>query len=407
MSNTLITPSIIAKEGLRQLKNTIVMPRLVHTDYSKEFNKVGSTISIRKPVKFVATSGATRSNQDVVEGTVPIAINKQEHVSWNFSSQELTLTIDQYSDRYIKPAMIALGQKVETFLMGMYYKLPMFVGTPGTIPSTFLELGAARQKLVEHAAPVGEELNAVLNPATSLKVANDLKTLFQPQKTLTALERVRVGKYAGFETYEAQSIVNHTTGAWGGSPKVKDPSQTSNTTPQANSMSLTTYGWTNSTTGILKAGDVITLAGVYDVNPVSRQSLGYLKQFTVIADADSGASTGPATLTIAPAIVTTGPYQNVTAGPAADATITVVTGTASTAYAQNLCFHKNAIALVWSALEMPDGAAFKAQESDSDTGMSVRVVKQYDIDNDKDIIRLDILFGGDVIYPELGVRLTS
>lgn len=407
MTNALITPSIIAKEALRQLKNNLVMGRLVYTDYAKEFTKVGSTISIRKPVKFVASDGATRVNQDVQEGTTSLAIDKQKHVSWNFTSQELTLTVDQYNERYIKPAMIKLAQKVESDLTGLYSSVPQWTGTAGTTPSTFLVLGGARQKLVEHAAPVGEELSAVLNPAAALNVANDLKTLFQPQKTLTALERVTIGRYAGFMTYESQSIVNHTVGAYAGTPLVNGASQTSNSTPQANSQDLVTDGWSNSVTGVIKAGDVITIAGVYDVNPVTYQSLGYLKQFVVTADADSGASTGPATITIAPAIVTSGPYQNVTAAPADNAAITVMTGTASTAYAQNLCFHKNAFALVWAPLELPDGAPFKAMETDPDLGMSVRVVKQYDIDNDKDVIRLDILYGVKTIYPELAVRLTG
>jgi hypothetical protein len=408
MSNSLITPSIIAKESLRLLKNKLVMAKLVHTDYTKEFKKVGNTVDIRKPVKFVASDGATRVNQDVAEGTVPVSINSQKHVSWKFSSNELTLTVDQYRDRYLNSAMAALAQKVDSSLTGLYSSVPGLVGTPGTTPSTFLELGAVHQKLVEHAAPVEEDLNAVLNPAAALKIANDLKTLFVQQKTVTALEKVSIGPYGGFNnTYRSNSIVTHKVGAYGGTPLVQGASQNSNTTPQANSQTLNTDGWTASITGVLKAGDVITIAGVNDVNPMTYADLGYLKQFVVLADADSGASTGPAALTIAPAIVTSGPYQNVTAGPADNAAITVVTGTASTGYAQNLCFHKNAFALVWAPLEMPDGAAFKSMETDPDTGMSVRVVKQYDIDNDEDIIRLDILFGVKTIYADLAQRLTG
>lgn len=407
MPNTLITPSIIAKEGLRLLKNNLIMGRMVHTDYAKEFNKVGSTISIRKPVKFTVTNGATRTNQDVIEGTTSLAMDQRKHVSWNFSSQELTLTVEQYSERYIKPAVAQIAQTVESSLMGLYTQVPGFVGTPGTTPSTFLAMGAARKWLVDHAAPMGEKLNAMLDTTAALNVANDLKALNTTQKTLTALEQVRVGRYAGLETYESQSVVNHTVGAYAGTPLVNGANQHSNSSPQANSQTLNTDGWSNSITGILKAGDTFTIAGVFDVNPMTKQSLGYLKTFTVLADADSGASTGPAALTIAPAIVTSGPYQNVTAAPADNAAITVKTGTASTAYAQNICFHKNAIALVWSQLDMPDGAAFKAQERDEDSGMSIRVVKDYDIDNDVDIIRLDVLYGCKVIYPELAVRLTG
>lgn len=403
-TNTLITPSVIAKESLMQLENNLVMGQLVHRDFAKEFTKVGDTVSIRKPVKFRSSSGATRVSSDVVEGTVPIVMNKQQHVSWDFLSKDLTLTVEDYSERYIKPAMIELAQYVECSLMGLYTSVPMWTGTAGNTPSTFLTLGGARQKLVEHAAPQ-DTLNAVLDPAASLNVANDLKTLSTQQKTQTALERVKIGKYAGFDTYESASIIKHTVGAFAGSPIVDGANQHSNAAPQANSQTIVTKGWSNSITGVLKAGDVITFTGVNDINPKTYQDLGYKKQFVVLADANSGASTGPATLTISPAIVTSGPYQNVTAAPADTAPIQVVTGTASTAYAQNLCFHKNAFALVMADLDLPDGAAFKARQSANN--LSVRVVKDYDIDLDRDIIRLDILFGIKTIYPELAVRLTG
>lgn len=402
-TNSLITPSVIAKEALMQLENNLVMGQLVHRDYAKEFTKVGSTVSIRKPVKFRSSTGATRVSSDVIEGTVPLVIDTQRHVSWDFLSSDLTLTVEDYSERYIKPAMIELSQQVESSLMGLYSTVPMWTGTAGTTPATFLVLGGARRKLVEHAAPQ-DTLNAILDPAAALNVANDLKTLFTPQKTQTALERVKVGKYAGFDTYESASVVNHTVGALGGTPLVNGASQVSTSTPQVNSQSLITDGWTAAAANRLKAGDVITIAGVLDVNPKTYQSLGYVKQFVVTSDVASDGS-GNATLTISPPIVVSGPYQNVTAAPADNAAITVVTGTASTAYAQNLCFHKNAFALVMADLDMPDGAAFKARERANN--MSVRVVKDYDIDTDRDIIRLDILYGVKTIYPELAVRLTG
>jgi hypothetical protein len=403
-TNTLITPSVIAKEALMQLENNLVMGELVHRDYSKEFTKVGSTVSIRKPVKFRSSTGATRVSSDVVEGTVPITIDTQRHVSWDFLSSDLTLTVEDYSSRYIQPAMIELAQQVESSLLGLYYTVPTWVGTAGTTPSTFLELGAARQKLVEHAAPMGDTFNAVLNPAAALKIANDMKLQFQQGKQLTAMEKVRIGKYAGFDTYESPSIVNHTVGPLGGTPLVNGAGQVSTTTPQVNSQTLVTDGWTAAAAARLKAGDVFTIANVLDVNPKTYQSLGYAKQFTVLSDVSSDGS-GNATLTISPPIVVSGPYQNVNAAPADNAALTIVTGSASTSYAQNLCFHKNAFALVMADLELPDGAAFKARERSRN--LSVRVVKDYDIDADRDIIRLDILYGVKTIYPELAVRLTG
>lgn len=406
MPNTLITPSIIAKEALFQLKNNLVMGNLVHRDYTREFVKVGSTISVRKPVRFRAVTGATRVDQDVIEGTVPIVMDQRRHVSWNFSSQELTLTIEDYSERYIKPAMIALAQQVESSLTGLYTRIPSLVGTPGTTPSTFLALGAARQRLVENMVPMGDTLNAVMDPAAALQIANDMKQQFQPAKQLTAMERVKIGRYAGFETYEAQSIVPHLNGARGGTPLVNGANQHSDASPQANSQTLVLDAAGLSVTNWARAGDVFTIAGVFAINKNTGQAYPYLQPFTVLNAANSDGS-GNVTLTIAPAIVAsaTSPYRNVSAAPADNAAITFLSGTAATAFAQNLCFHKNAFALVTADLELPDGAAFKAREAADN--LSVRVVKDYDVDNDNDIIRLDILYGVQAIYPELAVRLTG
>ena len=176
-----------------------------------------------------------------------------------------------------------------------------------------------------------------------------------------------------------------------------------------NSQSLVTDGWSNSVANLLTAGEVFTIAGVFAMNPVpgegttGKQQMSYWQQFTVLSAASSNGS-GQATLTISPAIIIDGPYQTVSAAPADNAAITMV-GTAATAYPQNIVMHKNALALVMCPLELPDGVEFKARETHK--GLSVRVVKQYDISADDDIIRLDVLYGWKAIYPDLAVRLTG
>ena len=229
----------------------------------------------------------------------------------------------------------------------------------------------------------------------------------------SAYRKGSIGEIAGLETFRSQNITTHTVGVATGTPLVNGASQnvTYASSKSTNSQTLNTDGWTNSTTGILKAGDVITIAGVYAMNPVpgegttGKLQMPYLQEFTVLADADSGATTGPAALTISPAIITSGPYQTVSAAPADGAAITVKTGTGGTGYPQNLVFHKNAFALVTCPLELPDGVEFKARETHK--GLSVRVVKQYSIDNDEDIIRLDVLYGWKAIYPDLAARLAG
>ncbi len=409
MANGLINPTVIAKEALMQLKNELRFAKLAHREYKEEFVKVGSSVNIRKPVKFYTADGATRVNQDVEEANSAITVDKRKHVSWKFSTQDLTLTIDQYSERYIKPAMITLAQTVDAGGAALYSSVWNTVGTPGTTPANYAAWALAARRLTEMAVP-NSDRKAVANPAAFHTTAATLTTLNMPQAAMKAWESGEIGNLAGFQTYESVNVLNHTVGAHGGTPLVNGADQ--NTTyalsKTTNTQSLVTDGWPNST-AVLKAGDVITLAGVYAVNPVpgegttGKQVMPYLQQFVVTANATSSGG-GAATLTIAPAIITSGPYQTVSAAPADNAAITVL-GTASTAYPQNLTFHKNAFALVTVPLEMPDGAAFKARETSD--GLSVRVVKDYDIDNDEDVIRVDILYGWKAIYPDLACRLTG
>lgn len=412
MANALITPSIIAKEALMQLKNSLHMSNRVHREYRDEFVKIGETVSIRKPVKFYTADGATRVNQDVSEKTTSITINKRKHVSWGFSTQDLTLTVEDYSERYIKPAMITLANTMDRDGHALYSSVFNAVGTPGTTPNTFARVSPAAQRLDEMAVP-SDRRTLLLNPAAHYAIAGDQTGLGAwDGKVKSAYEAAMIGRIAGMEAMATQNVTNHTVGVATGTPQVNGANQNvtyANATGD-NTQTLITDGWTNSTTGILKKGDVFTIAGVFAVNPVpgegttGKQVMPYLQQFTVMADANSGASTGPATLTISPAIITSGPFQTVSAAPADNATITVL-GTGGVSYPQNLAFHRNAFALVTVPLELPDGAAFKARQSSD--GLSVRVVKDYDIDTDDDVIRIDILYGWKAIYPDLATRLVG
>ena len=399
-TNTLITPTVIAKEALMQLENNLVFAQQVHREYKKEFVKVGSSVNIRKPVKLSVTDGATVSKQDIVESNTSIAVDMQKHVAWDFSSADLTLTIEEYSERYIKPAMIALANKVVSSLPGLYSKVWNAVGTAGPAPATFAAVAAAAQRMDEGAVPT-DSRKLVLNPAGRWALADGLKGVYNQKRVEDFIGKGYLGSIAEFDIFGDQNVVSHTKGVATGTPLINGGSQNVTATGAnltTGTQSLVTKGGTNSVTGILLARGVVTIPGVDSVDPVVEQSKGGLHQFVAAADANSGASTGPATLTISPLIITSGPYQTVTAAPAADAPITVVAS-----HAANLAFHPNAFALVTVPLELPDGASFKARESHK--GLSVRVIKDYDFDNDKDQIRLDILYGVKAIYPELAVRL--
>ncbi len=409
MPNTIVTPSMIAKEALMQLENNVVMARQVHREYKKEFTGgQGDTVSIRKPVKFIAVDGATRSNQDVEEKTTTITVDQRKNVSWNFSSADLTLSIEEYSERYIKPAAITIANTIDRALHGLYNRVWNSVGTPGTTPASFASIASAAQRLDEMAVG-SDNRSMILNPDAGYSVIGDKLTLDSIGSTgRTAYEDAAISRIAKFDVFATQNVQNHTVGTKAGAPLVNGANQNvtyANATGD-NTQTLVTDNWT-ANSAVLKAGDIITIAGVYAVNPVPGEGstgktvMSYLQQFTVINDVTAD-GTGNATLTISPAIITSGPYQTVSAAPGDNAAITVL-GTASTDYPQNLAFHKNAFALVTVPLEMPDGASFKARESAN--GFSVRIVKDYDIDNDVDIIRMDVLYGVKAIYPDLAARL--
>lgn len=409
MPNTLITPSIIAKEALMQLENNLVIANEVHREYKREFVKVGSSVSIRKPVKFITTDGATLSKQDVLEKTATITVDQRKHVGWEFSTQDMTLTIEEYSDRYIKPAMITLAQTMDRSVYSLYSTVWNAVGTPGTNPSTFANIAAAAQRMDEMAVESSDR-KIILNPAAAYAIAGNQTSLAAwDGKVKSAYENAQIGMIAGLKTLSSQNVGTHLHGARGGTPLVNGGSQavTYSAATGANTQTLVTDGWSNSITNVVRAGDVFTIANVFAVNPVpgegstGKMVMPYLQQFTVINAANSDGS-GNATLTISPAIITSGPYQTVSGAPADNAALTFL-GTANTANTTNLAFHKNAFALVTVPLEVPQGAAFASRQSAN--GLSVRIIKDYDIVNDTEIIRCDILYGRSAIYPDLACRV--
>ena len=401
MANTIITPSIIAKVGLAQLENNLVMGKKVYRDYTREFVKVGDTISVRRPVKFVANDGAVAINQDVVEGKFSLAMSSRKHVAWSFSTQDLTLSIEEYNERYIKPAAIALANQIDYDLCGLYKKVWNWVGTPASPVNSFSDFALAPRRLDEGA--VSQDMrSAVLSPADAWGLVGSQTALYMQDVARGAYRSGDIGNIAGVSTAMDQNIRMHTNGAAAGGGLVNGANQnvTYATSKDTNTQSLITDDWTAATT--FKAGDVFTIADVYAVNPNSKQSTGVLQQFVI--QADITATGANCTFSIAPAIITSGPYQTVDSVPADNAAITMV-GTGSVQYAQNLVFHKNAFALVMADLEMPDGAVFKARESQN--GFSMRVVKYYDGEMDEDRIRLDVLYGVKAIYPDLACRLSG
>lgn len=392
-TNALLTPSLITKETLTILTNNLVAAGKVNRQFENQFVKIGTTLTVRKPNRFTVTLGPALRIQDITEPSTSISISTQAHVDFQFSSQELTLTIEEYSERYCKPAAETLANTIDTSVLALFNQVPNEVGTPGTPPNSFASLAAVGQRLDENAAPQDGRV-LILNPAAYWAMANGVSNLFTRSVAEPALKGF-LAAIANFEIYLDQNIQAQTVGNYGGTPIVNGANQTGS--------SVITNGWTASRSGLLNVGDVITFAGVYAVNPQNYLSTGSLKNFTITNVAASDVS-GNATLQISPAITITGAYQNVTNAPANGSVITV-TGSAATSYFQNIAFCRDAFGLVCVPMELPGGVDFAARQMFRN--ISMRVVRAYDVWNDVTPCRIDILFGTSMFYDALAVRLTN
>lgn len=406
MANRLITTDLVTKMAILELKNQMVQLAKVNREFDPAFEgKVGDTINIRRRVRYDAIDGPdiTGSIQDTEEGRVPLVLDKFKTVPIQFSSKELTLEADDFNERYIRPAMIRMSQEVHTDIAFLSEDFWQQSGTPGTTPSTFLDIGACKVLLDDHAVPIDRNRNAFYNPAAAVTLADGLKGVFPTRIAETAIEEASIGRYAGFNIFEDQNIINHTVGDYSGTPLVDGAAQSVSYPAVADTytQSLVTDGWTVSVTGLLLKGDRFTIDGVNSLNPISLVSTGELQQFVVkdvSVDSDGG---GAATITISPPIITTGPQATVDAAPADDAPISVISGSANTQYPQNMLYHRDAITVAFANLEMPRGGADSSRQSMD--GISVRVVSQYDVLTDVNIWRFDILYGLKVLEPFGGV----
>jgi hypothetical protein len=406
MANSILTPSVIAKEALMQFKNGMGFSRNVEKSYSKDFGKkgakIGSSEKIRKPNRFTVTNGASYTAQDVTEDSVTLTIDTQKHVGFDFLSSDLTLSIDEFADRYLKPSALALVNQVDIDGQALAAKsVANAVGTAATTPSALVTYLQAMQKIQESSGPMDDNYSYNINPAASTKIVDALKGLFADQSEISKqYKRGLMGVAAGGEWNLSQNLYSHTSGQRGGTPLI-------NGTTATGASSIVTDGWTASAANRVKAGDVFTIANVYKVNPITKQSTGVLQQFVATADAASDGS-GNATISISPTIYSSGSLQNVDSLPADNAALSfsgdAVVG-ASAVTVSNILMHKEAFALAFVPLEKPEGVHFSAVETDPETGISLRVVRDYDFSNDKFRCRMDVLYGWKELRPEWACQI--
>jgi hypothetical protein len=370
--------------------------RTYDDSFAKTGAKIGDTLKIRLPNQYTVRSGKTLSTQDTTETNTTLQVATQKGVDVNFSSAELTLSLDDFSKRILDPAMSVLAANIEADALSMYKDVYASVGTAGTIPTGTDALKVylqARQKLNQYLAPMDNNRTMHLLPESTVEIVNSLKGLFQDSKAITEQYREgEMGRTAGFDWYENTILPTHTIGNKVASLTVSGATQTGAT--------LVIGGTANNDT--FKAGTVFTIAGVFRVHPETKATQADLQQFVVTADLT--ATTTTATIGISPPIVTSGAAQNVSNSPANSAAI-VVTGAANTGYGQNLAFHKDAFAFATADLVMPQGVDFARREVFD--GISMRIVRAYDINNDNLPCRIDVMYGYKTIRPQLACRVTN
>lgn len=407
MANTTLTASIIAKASVGILENELTMAGMVYRGYEDEFDKkingytIGDTITIRKPTDFTVRNTITASAQDVQEGKLTLVINQVAGVDFKFTSQQLTLNIADLSERVIRPAMIQVANQIDVQVMALYKDIPNYVGTPGTLIQSFAGFAKGPTNMDQRTVPQGNR-SAILAPADYWAMAGSQTALFSQAINNKAYRQGRIGEVGGIDTYMSQNAPTFTTGPFGGAPLVNGAAQ--NTTYDltgANTQTFLTKGWTAAAAARVVAGDVFTIANVFDVNPVTKATLSILKQFVVVSNASSDGA-GLATITIAPQIISSGAFQNVSAVPADSAALTFV-GTANAVVTNNLMFDKNAFALAMVPMVRPPGAVDCSRQTKN--GISVRVIPFYDGVNDVSQWRLDCIFGTKTVDRRLAVRV--
>lgn len=395
MSNTLLTPTAVTREALRvahQAANFIGnIDRQHDSDFAVSGAKIGDSIKIRQPNQFAVTDGAVLSAQDTTESSTTLQLTGRKHVGMGFTTADLSLSIDDFSARFITPAASALMATVEADALSMYKSVYNQVSNVGAA-ATVGKILAGRKLLVDCLAPAADR-NVILNTQDNVDLVDGNKQLFNDQKTLAKqyLEGAQ-GRSAGFDFYENTLLARHTTGSENGASTtitVNAANQTGSSIIVANGSSKT-----------LKKGDIITFVGCNRVHPETKADTGVLQQFVVTADV----ATSGLAISISPAIVTSGATQNVSASPTNSQAITKVGG-ASAAHGISLAFHKSAFTFATADLILPKGVHFGAREVMD--GISLRVVQDYDINNDKLPARLDILYGYVAQRPEFAARFAN
>ena len=393
MANTLLTSDVITREAQRILHQKLNFIGRVNRSYDDSFAKsgakIGDTLRIRLPTRYSVTDGATIVAQDSVQENTSLVVNNRKHVAMDFSDEELTLDLDNFSQLHLEPAMAVLAANVESdMLQNVYKNVYNQINNVGS-DLTYKLVAQGRQKLVDNLSPMDNTVTACMNTEDTVDLNDAVKGLFNPQTTLSDQYREgMIGRQSGFSFYENTFMPRHATGTDDGTGDYL----TNQVAAQTGSSIVVDTG-----TGTMTVGDIFTIAGVNRVHPETKVDTGKLQQFVVTAAVGASATS----ISFSPEIIATGPRQNVTNGAANNQAVTKIGG-ASASHDISLGFHRDAFAFATADLVLPSGmdmASRKVQD-----GLSLRFVRGFDINNSTFVSRFDILYGYKTIRPELAFR---
>ena len=388
---------MITREALRVLENNLVFAKRVNRSYDSKFAvegaKIGTVLNVRKPPRYIGRTGQALSVEDATETQVQVSLNTQFGVDVEFTSQDLALSIDDFSERFIRPAISCVANKIDNDGLALYKDVYQEI-SDGATPDTLLEYLQGGAKLDEAATPMDGLRSIVIPPLFQATIVDALKGLFQQATALASqYESGKMGRAIGFDWFMDQNCNTHTYGTQAGTPLVNGASQSG--------ASLITDGWTSGA-ATLNRGDTFTIADVNSINPQSRANTGSLQSFVVTSTISDTA--GAMTIAISPSMTATGAQQTISAAAADNAALTIADTTGAVS-PQGLMFHRDAFTLVTADLPLPGGVDMAARMSDSQLGISIRMVRAYDINTDKFPCRLDVLYGWKTLRPELAVRM--
>lgn len=392
MANSILTPTQVTRKALMILHQKCNFIGRIDRQYDDRFAdsgaKIGTALTIRLPNEYTVTTGATMVAQDTSEQSTVLTVATQKHVAFNFTSVDLTMSLDDYSERILEPAISVLAANVEADALSMYKDVYNQVNNVGAA-ATYVKLLNVRKTMVDNLTPMDKTATMTLNTQDNVDLVDAMKGLFQPSQIIA--EQMRdgsLGKTAGFEFFENTLLVKHTSGTDANGYTINGATQTGATLAVATGA------------GTFKKGDILTLAGCNRVHPETKADTGSSQQFVVTADYAGGAGN----VSISPSITTSGARQNCFASPTNGGAVTKIGGNGAV-YGISLGFHKTAFGFVTADLVMPKGVHFGGREVMD--GISMRIVADYDIINDKFPARVDVLYGFKTLRAQLAARFAN